>query len=106
MRTIECVAVEVIEPGGVLLDAADANVAPVPTGATEGTASVKLIGVAKKAAATEPEVLEPRAEGDAYRSTPRESPSEGEHEPQQALQACHERACWACWPYRRACRPS
>jgi hypothetical protein len=41
------------------LDATDANTAPIPT---EGTASVKLIGMAEKAAATEPEALEPRAE--------------------------------------------
>jgi hypothetical protein len=54
----------------VSLDAADTNIAPVPTRATEGTASIKLIGMAKKAAAAEPEALEPRAEGDAHCSTP------------------------------------
>ena len=60
-KVIECVAVEAIEPGGASLDA---NAAPAPT---EGTASVKLIGVAEKAAAAEPEALEPRAEGEARR---------------------------------------
>ena len=45
------------------MDATDVNTAPVPTGATKGTASVKLIGVAEKAAAAEPKALEPRAEG-------------------------------------------
>ena len=44
------------KPGGASLDA---NTSPAPT---EGTASVKLIGVAEKAATAEPEVLEPRAE--------------------------------------------
>jgi hypothetical protein len=56
-------SLRVTEPGGASLDTAvtaDANTAPIPT---EGTASVKLIGVAKKAAAAEPEALEPRAEG-------------------------------------------
>jgi len=38
----------------------DVDTAPTPT---KGTASVKLIGVAEKATTTEPEVLEPRAEG-------------------------------------------
>jgi len=46
----------------------DTNTTPVPT---EGTASIKLIGMAKKAATTEHEALEPRAEA----------------------KACHERAC-------------
>ena len=46
------------------MDAMDVNTAPVPT---EGTASIKLIGMAKKAATTEPEALEPRAEGNARR---------------------------------------
>ena len=53
-------AVEAIEPGGASLDA---NAAPAPT---EGTASVKPIGVAKKATAAEPEALEPRAEGEVW----------------------------------------
>ncbi len=56
----ESVAIDVIEPGGVLLDAADVNTTPIPT---QGTASIKLIGIAEKAAATELEALEPRAEG-------------------------------------------
>jgi hypothetical protein len=43
-------------------DAMDMNATPVPTRATEGTASIKLIGIAEKAATTEPEALEPRAE--------------------------------------------
>jgi hypothetical protein len=58
-KIIECVAVEAIKPRGASLDA---NAAPAPT---EGTASVKLIGVAEKAAVAEPEALEPRAEGEA-----------------------------------------
>jgi hypothetical protein len=45
------------EPGGASLDT---NVAPA---LTEGTASIKLIGMAEKATAAEPEALEPRAEG-------------------------------------------
>jgi hypothetical protein len=56
-------SLRVTEPGGASLDTAvttDANTTPIPT---EGTASVKLIGMAKKAAAAEPEALEPRAEG-------------------------------------------
>ncbi len=56
----ESMAIDVIEPGGVSLDTTDANTTPIPT---QSTASVKLISVAKKAAAAEPEVLEPRAEG-------------------------------------------
>ena len=48
--------VDLHEPGGASLDA---NTLPAPT---EGTASIKLIGVAKKATTTEPEALEPRAE--------------------------------------------
>ena len=36
---------------------------PVPA---EGTASIKLIGMAEKAATAEPEALEPRAEGEAW----------------------------------------
>jgi hypothetical protein len=76
------------EPGGASWDA---NVTPAPT---EGTTSVKLIGMAEKAAAAEPEALEPRAEGEARRgldmslplsqedsgkpeSLPREAPTEG-----------------------------
>jgi len=47
------------ELGGVSLDA---NTLPAPT---EGTASIKLIGVAEKATTTEPEALEPRAESTA-----------------------------------------
>ena len=39
----------------------DANAAPV-TAPAKGTASVKLIGMAEKAAAAEPEALEPRKE--------------------------------------------
>ena len=41
----------------------DANATPAPT---EGTASVKLIGVAEKATATEPKALELRAESIAW----------------------------------------
>jgi hypothetical protein len=58
-KVIGCTAVGAIKPGGASLDA---NIVPAPT---EGTASVKLIGVAKKATAVEPEALEPRAEGKA-----------------------------------------
>ena len=54
-------AVDAHEPGGASLDA---NAAPAPT---EGTASVKPIGVAEKAAAAEPEALELRAESTAWR---------------------------------------
>ena len=42
----------------------DAN---VDHATTEGTASVKLIGMAKKAATAKPEALEPRAESVAWR---------------------------------------
>ena len=59
-KAVEHTIVDMHKPGGVLLDTTDANTTPIPT---QGTASVKLIGVAKKAAAAEPEVLEPRAEG-------------------------------------------
>jgi hypothetical protein len=58
----------------------DAN----PTSAsTEGAASVELFGVAKKAATAEPEALEPRAEGVAWRGheTPPPPPGEGLGEP-------------------------
>ena len=48
-------SIEAHKLGGAPLDA---NPTPAPTG---DTASVKLIGVAKKAATAEPEVLEPRA---------------------------------------------
>ncbi len=41
----------------------DTNAAPAPT---KGTASIKLIGVAEKAATTEPEALELRAESTAW----------------------------------------
>jgi hypothetical protein len=49
-----------LSQGGALLDAVDVNTTPVPT---EGTASVKLIGVAEMATAAEPDAFEPRAEG-------------------------------------------
>jgi hypothetical protein len=55
------VAIDMHEPGGASLDA---NATPAPT---EGTASVKLIGVAEKATATEPKALELRAESIAWR---------------------------------------
>ena len=55
-EAVNCVVVGTHEPRGALLDA---NALPAPT---EGTASVKLIGVAEKATAAEPEALEPRAE--------------------------------------------
>jgi hypothetical protein len=55
------VAVDAHEPGGASLDV---NAAPAPT---QGTASIKLIGVAEKAAAAEPEALELRAESTAWR---------------------------------------
>jgi hypothetical protein len=61
--TLDRVVVDAHGPGGASLDA-DADTAPTPT---EGTASVKLIGVAEKAATAEPEALEPRAEGAARR---------------------------------------
>ncbi len=38
---------------------------PTPA-STENTASIKLIGMAEKAATTEPKVLEPRAEGKVW----------------------------------------
>ena len=41
----------------------DMNAAPAPT---NSTASIKLIGVAEKAAATKPEALELRAESKAW----------------------------------------
>ena len=53
-------AIDVHKLEGVLLDM---NATPAPT---EGTASIKLIGVAKKAAAAKPEVLELRAESTAW----------------------------------------
>jgi hypothetical protein len=59
-EALECVAIDAHEPGGASLDA---NTAPV---STEGTASVKLFGVAKKATTAEPEALGPRAEGEAW----------------------------------------
>jgi len=48
--------VDLHKPGGASLDT---NTLPAPT---EGTASIKLIGVAEKATTTEPEALEPRVE--------------------------------------------
>src|SRR6266851_1311835 len=60
-EAIEHAVVDVHESGGVSLDT-DATPAP-----TEGTASVKLFGMAKKAATAEPEALEPRAEGEVWR---------------------------------------
>jgi hypothetical protein len=60
-ETIERAVIDAHEPGVASLDA---NTAPVPT---EGTASVELFGVAKNAATAEPEALEPRAEGEAWR---------------------------------------
>jgi hypothetical protein len=59
-KAIERIVVDSHEPGGVSLDA---DTAPAPT---EGTASVKLIGVAEKATTAEPEALEPRAEGTVW----------------------------------------
>ncbi len=56
MKAVDHMVVDLHEPGGASLDA---NTLPAPT---EGTASIKLIGVAKKATTTEPEALEPRAE--------------------------------------------
>ncbi len=56
MKAVDHMVVDLHEPGGALLDA---NALPAPT---EGTASIKLISVAKKATTTEPEALEPRAE--------------------------------------------
>ena len=53
-------AIDVHKLEGVSLDM---NATPAPT---EGTASIKLIGVAKKAAAAEPKVLELRAESMAW----------------------------------------
>jgi hypothetical protein len=62
--TLDCVVVDVHEPGGASLDVdADADTIPAPT---EGTASVKLIGVAKKAATAKSEVFEPIAEGEVW----------------------------------------
>ena len=53
-------AVNAHKLGGVSLDV---NAAPA---STKGTTSVKLIGMAEKAATAEPEVLELRAEGTAW----------------------------------------
>src|SRR6266851_1503761 len=47
-EAVDCVVIGAHEPRGVLLDA---NTLPAPT---EGTTSIKLIGMAKKAAAAEP----------------------------------------------------
>ncbi len=60
MKIIECVAIEVIKPGEVSL-----NANTIPT-STKGSTSIKPISMAKKATATEPEALEPRAEGKAW----------------------------------------
>ncbi len=88
-KAVECMTVEAHKPGGASLDM---DAAPAPT---EGTTSVKLFGMAEKAATTEPEALEPRAEGEAWhgletpllplsqedsgesRTLPREAPTEG-----------------------------
>jgi len=59
-EAIERAVIDTDEPGGASLDA---NAAPA---ATKGTASVELIGVAKKAAAAKPEALEPWAESEAW----------------------------------------
>jgi len=59
-KAVKCVSIEVHKPEGAPLDA---NPALAPT---EDTTSVELIGMAKKAATTEPKALEPRAEGEAW----------------------------------------
>ena len=59
-KAIECAPIEAHEPGGASLDT------NVDHATTKGTASVKLIGMAEKAAAAEPEALEPRAESMAW----------------------------------------
>ena len=66
-KAIECAVIDAHKPGGASLDA---DTAPAPT---KGTTSVELIGVAEKAATAEPEALEPRAEGAAWRGL--ETPS-------------------------------
>ena len=106
-------AINVHEPGGVSLDA---NAAPI---STEGAASVKLFGVAKKAATTEPEALGPRAEGEAWcmlemppQEAPRgasvgmTSPCERAHPRANAGQSGDRkrRGKWAHWLCRRARR--
>jgi len=53
-------AIDMHKLGGVSLDV---NATPAPT---EGTTSIKLISMAKKATATEPEVLELRVESMAW----------------------------------------
>ena len=60
-EAVDGVVVGAHKPRGASLDT---NALPAPT---EGTASVKLIGVAETAAAAEPEALEPREEGEARR---------------------------------------
>ncbi len=59
-KAVKHISIEAHKPGGAPLDA---NPTPAPT---KDTTSVKLIGVAKKAATTEPEVLEPRVESKAW----------------------------------------
>jgi hypothetical protein len=112
-EALECVAIDVHEPGGASLDA---NAEPV---STKGAASVELFGVAKKAATTEPEALEPRAEGEAWcmletppREAPRRasvgmtSPCERARPRANAGQSGHHerRGEWAHWLCRRAHR--
>ena len=102
-------AIDAHKLGGAPLDA---NPAPAPT---KDTTSIKLIGVAKKAATAEPKALELRAEGKVWHrlkllsqkdlgepgslpqeaprvgmhrhdQLPRENPSEGKRRPKQVLQ--------------------
>jgi hypothetical protein len=75
-------AVEMHEPGGVL---SATSAVPAPT---EETAGVKLVGTAERAAAAEPEVLEPWADdetGCGPHTAPGESPTVGEQVPEPLL---------------------
>ena len=112
-EALECVAINAHEPEGASLDA---NATPV---STEGAASIKLFGVAKKAATTEPEALGPRAEGEVWcmlETPPREaprgasigmtSPCERAHPRANVGQSGDHKRCgeWAHWLCRRARR--
>jgi hypothetical protein len=61
-KAVECAVIDACKSGGAPLDA-NANGMPA---STEGTASIEIFGVAKKATTAEPEALELRAEGMAW----------------------------------------
>ena len=71
-KTVERAVIDAHDPGGASLDVSTTPVS------TKGAASVELFGVAKNAATAEPEALEPRAEGEAWRGpeTPPLPPSQ------------------------------